>query len=147
MFSLFSEKISNDEKSRLASRLLTQEINIPKSEKLEKPKFPLIDQTTELVDLISPQSFRFFNILGLDYKWLAMNPENWQEVESFRLAREFVTTVKVTNDIAERGVKLAKDYATLLTKDDSIRAQLMQGVERCRRMFPEFSKKTLNSLV
>jgi hypothetical protein len=47
-----------------------------------------------------------------------MDPEKWQEEESFRLAREFVTTVKVTNDIAERGVKLAKVYATLLTKDD-----------------------------
>ena len=144
MFSPFSGKVSNDEKSRIASRVLTHEINIPKSEKLEKTKFPEIDQNTELVDLVSPQSYRFFKILGLDYQWLAMRPARWQEEESYRLAKEFVTSVKVTNDIAERGVKLAKDYATLLTKDDAIRAQLLQGLERCRRMFPDFAKKTLN---
>ena len=74
-----------------------------------------------------------------------MDPVKWEEEETYVMAKEFVTTVKVTNDIAERGVKLAKDYATLLTKDDSIRDELLQGVERCRRKFPDFAKKTLNS--
>ena len=60
------------------------------------------------------------------------------------MANEFVHTVKVTNDVAERGVKLASDYARILTKDDSIRAMLLQGVERCRRMYPNFLKTTLN---
>ena len=144
LFSLFSPKVSIDEKSRLASRLLTFEQSIPVSNKLEKPKFPEIEKNTGLVDLVSPQSFRFFQILDLDFKWLAMNPENWEQEESFRHARDFVKTVKVTNDIAERGVKLAKDYATLLTKDDGVRAEILQGVERCRKMFPDFAKKTLN---
>ena len=145
VFSLFSGKVSNDEKSRLASRLLTLDSRIPKSEKLEKPKFPDITEKTKLVDLISSQSYRFFRILGLDFPWLAMDPVKWEEEETYVMAKEFVTTVKVTNDIAERGVKLAKDYATLLTKDDSIRDELLQGVERCRRKFPDFAKKTLNS--
>ena len=60
-------------------------------------------------------------------------------------AKQFVRTVKVTNDVAERGVKLAADYATILTKDDEIRDRLLQGVERCRRLFPDFKKQTLNS--
>ena len=109
--------------------------------------FPEVEEKTGLVDLLSPQSFRFFKILNLDYKWLAMDPEEWEQEESFRLARDFVQSVKVTNDIAERGVKLARDYATLLTKDDGMRAEIMQGVERCRRMFPDFSKNTLNFMV
>ena len=37
-------------------------------------------------------------------------------------AKDFVKTVKVTNDVAERGVKMAKDYANILTKEDQIRA-------------------------
>ena len=68
IFSLFSRKLFYYEKSRLASRLLTHEINIPKSKKLERPKFPQIDQTTELLDLVTPQSYRFYKILGLDYQ-------------------------------------------------------------------------------
>ena len=110
--------------------------------KLEKPKFPLIDEKTELVDLITPHSFKFFSILGLDSGWLAKNPNNWEE--SFRVAKDFVKTVKVSNDVEERGVKMAKDYATILTKDDGIRTKLLQGVKMCRQKFPNFMKKTLN---
>jgi hypothetical protein len=144
LFSLFSKKLSMEEKSRIACRLLTHQADIPETYKLEKPKFPLIDEKTELVDLITPYSFKFFNILGLDSGWLAKDPNSWEEEESFRVAQDFVKTVKVTNDVAERGVKMAKDYATILTKDDGIRAKLLQGVEMNRQKFPNFMKKTLN---
>ena len=40
-FSLFSTKMSKDEKSRLPRKLLTLEYKKPQSYKLEKPKFPL----------------------------------------------------------------------------------------------------------
>ena len=74
-----------------------------------------------------------------------MNPERWPEDEHYMKAKNFVKTTKVTNDVAERGVKMARDYATILTKDDNIRDMLLQGVERCRRLFPDFKKQTLNS--
>ena len=53
--------------------------------------------------------------------------------------------VKVVNGTAERGVKLAKDYTTILTKDDKIRAMIMQGVEKNWSMYPDFKKTTLNN--
>ena len=60
------------------------------------------------------------------------------------MAKDFVKTVKVTNDVAERGVKMASDFVTILTNDDEIRALLLQGVGRNRRLFPKFQKKVLN---
>ena len=48
-------------------------------------------------------------------------------------------TVKVTNCVAERGVKIASDL------DDSIRAMLMQGVMKSRRSYPDFRKETLHT--
>ena len=143
-FSLFSSKLSKDEKSLLACKLLTLKPQKPNSYKLEKPKFPVIDEKTELVDLLTPESFKFFSILNLDDSWLAMDPDKWEQEESFRLAERFVKTVKVVNDVAERGVKLAEDYANLLTKDDELRSLVYQGVGRNRRMFPIFQKKVLN---
>ena len=95
--------------------------------------------------LINPLSFKFFIILGIDSDWLSKNPDKWMEDDSYKKAMEFVKTVKVTNDVAERGVKMASDYATILTKDDTIRAMLLQGVERSRRMYPNFQKQTLNA--
>ena len=144
IFCLFSEKIDKDEKSRLAVKLLTLEEEKPRDHKLEKPKFPSVSPTTELVDLLSPESFKFFDILGLNYEWLAMDPDNWNNSDSYRTARDFVTTLKVTNDVAERGVKLATDFATMLTRDDEMREKLLQGVERCRRIYPELTKAVLN---
>ena len=82
--------------------------------------------------------------MGLAPDWLATDPDAWEKIESFRVAKEFVRTVKVINDVAERGVKLAGDYATLLTKDDKIRAIVLQGVERFRKIFPNFYHKTLD---
>ena len=113
VFSFFSNKLSMEQKSRMACRLLTHQDKIPESYKLEKPKFPLIEEDTEIADLMTPHSFKFFTILGLDYSWLGKKPDEWEMDESFRTARDFARTVKVTNDIAERGVKMASDYATL----------------------------------
>ena len=145
VFSLFSSKVSLEEKSRIASRLLTFQTQAPQDYKLEKPSFPIIEEKTKLVDLMSPLSFKFFRILNNDPVWLTKGPEKWEEDASYRSAKDFVTSVKVTNDVAERGVKMASDYATMLTKDDTMRKVLMQGVEKSRRNYPDFRKKTLNT--
>ena len=50
----------------------------------------------------------------------------------------------MTNDVAERGVKMATDFASLLTEDDSMRAMILQGVERSRKVYPNFKKNCLN---
>ena len=44
-----------------------------------------------------------------------------------------MTTVKVVNDAAERGIKLASDYVQSLTKDSDVRQKLFQTVEYHRR--------------
>ena len=74
-----------------------------------------------------------------------MSPDKWDDDEDYKSAKEFVTTVKVTNDVAERGIKMAQDYATMLTKGDSMRAMLLQGVESSRWKYPDFKKKTLTN--
>ena len=145
IFSLFSDKISEDEKSRISCKLLTLRSSKPESYKLQKPKFPNIDNQTKLFDLITSESFKFFDILGLEFDWLAMSPDKWEENESFKVAKNFVRTVKVVNDTAERGVKIAEDYATILTKDDAMRSMILQGVENNRSKYPDFKKITLNN--
>ena len=106
-----SSKISQEEKSRIAARLLIHKSDIPETFKLEKPKFPNITENTELVDLVTPSSFKFFSILGLDSTWLEISPDKWEEDNDYITARNFLRTVKVTNDVAERGVKMATDFA------------------------------------
>ena len=56
----------------------------------------------------------------------------------------FVRTVKVTNDVAEHGVKIISDYSKILTHNNSLRRKLLQGVEMSRKINPNFKKMTLN---
>ena len=62
------------------------------------------------------------------------------QVLAYVAAEQFVKTVKVTNDVAKRGVLIASDYANILTKDSKIRQMFFQ-VEKDRN-----EMKTLTSL-
>ena len=50
----------------------------------------------------------------------------------------------MTNDVAERGVKIVSDYAKILTRDRNIRQKIFQVVEKDRLDNPDFTKKALN---
>jgi hypothetical protein len=55
-----------------------------------------------------------------------------------------VKKLKVVNDIAERGVKLIKDYNECLTKNEEQKQFILQIVSDYRRRFPDCNKKTLS---
>ena len=76
------------------------------------PKFPVVDENTKLLDLITSESWQFFDILNLPGDWLALPPAEWKENPDYLAAAELVKTVKVINDVAERGVKIASVMPT-----------------------------------
>ena len=47
-------------------------------------------------------------------------------------------------DVAERVIEMAQNYANIMTKDDKVRAMIIQGVDMHRKKFPDFGKNTLN---
>ena len=120
MFSLFSKKVSDDTKARMAARLLSLEK--PKA-RLDLPEYPTVTEGSELWDFVQPHSWDFFMILRVEADWLTWPLDKWEESEDYRKARQFVTTVKVVNNAAERGIKLASDYVQSLTKDSDVRCE------------------------
>ena len=64
----------------------------------------------------------------------------WSSFESFLEMKEFAKTVKITNDTAERGVKIISDYAQTITKNESQRQFLLQLVQEHRKLNPGQSK-------
>ena len=143
IFSLFSNRLSDDQKSRVAARILSYDT--PEAVTLGKPTFQELNQKTELHDLVGPKSYTLFSILGTDYDWLQHKPEDWENFPDYLEMREFVRTVKVMNDASERGVKMISDYSKILTEDNGLRRKLLQGVEMSRKIHPDFKKKTLNN--
>lgn len=142
VYSLFSNLLSEDEKSGIAAKLLSQ----PQEENeviTAVPTFPEIDGQTKLQDLITPDSWEFFKILNLPSDWLALPPTQWSDNENYQKAMQYVKTVKVVNDPAERGIKLASDYSKILSKDSAIRSLIYQVVEDDRARKPNFKKSTM----
>ena len=143
-FALFSRhpQMTNSLKEQLALRLIRTEK--PDSFRRGKPVFPLIENSTTLPDLVGPESHFIFDALDVDITWMRQPVENWVENDSFKAVEQFVQSVKVVNDVAERGVKMMADFATVITTNQEQRNQLLQVVELHRRKFDSFKKSTLN---
>ena len=135
VMSLFSNRLSEDEKSRMACRLLS--CPKPESFKVEKPKPPTLDESASLVSLIGDKSWTMFHVLGVSADWLKLDPSSWCEDPDFCEARDSVRTAKVVNDSCERAIKMIQDFCNTLTSDS-------KGVDSCREQYPDFHKKTLN---
>ena len=102
-----TNKVSDDTKSRMAARLLSFEK--PEEPRIDLPEFPVVTGGSELWDFVQPNSWEFFEILKVEADWLTWPLIEWEKSEGYRKARQFVTTVKVVKDAAERGIKLASD--------------------------------------
>ena len=115
MFALWSSRLDEDSKSRMASRLLS----IPRKAdyKLSVQSVPNLMPATQILDCITHESWEFFDIHKQPPSFLAKPVKDWDEDDVFIKIGSVVRSMKVVNDCAERGIALAKDYARCLTKD------------------------------
>jgi len=65
--------------------------------------------------------------------FLEQHPSMWDENEDFQKGLEIVNTFRVTNDTANRGVKLMDEYNKVLTKNEDQKQYVLQVVEDYRR--------------
>ena len=142
VFALFGPNVDTTVKDEMAQKL--SEVAAPESYTIVNVS---VDEDTRLPDLIDEQSWLLFTKLGQrDATWLSMPARTWSDDPQYRLMRDTVTGMKVTNDVAERGVKLIQDFADSVTKSEPQLQSLLQLVERHRRTYPDFRKSTLSEL-
>ena len=103
-----------------------------------KPVFPVMpkDISEELTDFIGPGSMAFFDIAKLDHSFLTKPVANWELETAYFQAKVVVTNLAVTNDAAERGVKLCADYLDSARKEKHFQ-DLIQVVENERARIPD----------
>ena len=107
-----------------------------------KPDLLAVNIDVDSLDqLVTPASLRFFSILGIGTDFLSEPPELWPSLESWKRGNEIVSNLRVTNESAERGVKLAADYLGLSKKEETFQNYL-QVVENERKENPNLRKVT-----
>ena len=145
--SLFSEKVSDEQKTLLAKHLIKikpakYEMGCPNP--VEMPNSKNVGLKLELFEFIGNGSLFIFDQLHFNKDWLKLPIAQWKDNESYNEMKRFFQCLLVTNDTAERGIKLLTDYANSITKDPKDRENMLQIVEDHRRLFPDQNKATLS---
>ena len=66
--------------------------------------------------------------------------------ESFREMKDFVKYLTVTNEPAERGIKLVSDFSNTITKNNTQRGNIIQVVQAHWRFDPKLKKSNFVSV-
>ncbi|ESN96825.1 hypothetical protein HELRODRAFT_178620 [Helobdella robusta] len=77
---------------------------------------------------------------------LFITQELWSNNEEYLKSKKIVDGLKVTNDTAEKGVKLITDYNSCITKEEDQKQYFLQVIAECRTKFPGCSKASYPSL-
>ena len=101
-------------------------------------------QSKELEDFVSSATQNFFTITGIPSTFLRqLDVASWDENDEYKIAKSIVTGLKVTNDLAERGVALMDEYNKLHTNDEEQKQFLLLIVQKYRQLCHDRKKSTL----
>lgn len=95
-------------------------------------------------DFISMDSNKLFVRFGVSSEFLNEDPSTWNSNQTYIDALEFFKSVRVVNDVAERGVKLMDDYNKVITKKEEQKQSLLQVVQDYRKTFPDCKRSTMS---
>ena len=110
---------------------------------LGHPTFPEITPHMELANLVGKNFSAVFRVYDIKHDWLKADATEWEKSTGFLKEKQIFEYLKVTNDCAERNIKLITDYGGNVVKDRDQRASLLQSVEHHRKQLSTFEKAKL----
>lgn len=96
-----------------------------------------------LENFVTSNTMDFFKTLELDTSFLNNPVHTWEEDEVYKKNKSTVKSLRVVNDIAERGVALIEEYNKLITVQEEQKQFLLLLVKNFRKRFPDRKKETL----
>lgn len=144
ILSLFDSNVSVDVKKKIVMAIKNRESSSPmrqRYEVTEKNLESLLQK--DLSEFVSKNSVELFSKFDLPCDFLEDDVSTWCSNDSYKECLEHFNTLKVTNDVAERGVALIEEYNNWLTKDEEQLQYLLQVVREHRLRYPNYNKTTL----
>ena len=136
-FSLFDKEITCEEKRRMVYNMQ----NVQGSDESQKRHPPIHDPgTMQLHNFFNKSTVKLFNILGVKETFLSKDPLVWNVDESYMYANDIVSSLRVTNDLAERGVALMHTFNEGLVRTEEEKQFVLQVVEQHRQKFSKVAK-------
>ncbi|BES98518.1 Hypothetical protein NTJ_11334 [Nesidiocoris tenuis] len=100
-------------------------------------------EMSSLEDFVSQNTRKFFSITGLSPDFLEREVVTWESDPEYLHIKNIVSSMRVVNDIAERGVALMEEYNKLHTQNEEQKQYLLLTVKEFRKKFPDSRKSTL----
>lgn len=141
--SFFDPMVSVNEKRKMVGALNV----VPNTSKRLKVGPDILFETfgkKTLSHFVTARTKLFFSRFNLKTDFIQHDPNTWINDPSYIEAAEFCKKIRVVNDIAERNVKLIKDFNTILVNNEDQKQFLLQVVSEYRRNFPSFNKSDLS---
>ena len=92
---------------------------------------------------VGPGGMKFFDITHLNSSFLHEPVANWELNAHYHEARRTVVNLAVTNDAAERGVKLCADFKDSVRNEANLQT-VLQTVENERAKLPNMNIRNRN---
>lgn len=136
----FDERVSDETKTQMVSALQNDG-----QEHLKKRTTVDLEviSTKRLDNFVSSNTMDFFRTLELDTTFLTNPVQTWEQDEVFKKNKATVKSLRVVNDIAERGVALIEEFNKLITAQEEQKQFLLLVVKNFRKQFPDRNKQTL----
>ena len=107
LLSLADEDVEQEVKKKMLDRLV--QYGVPDKFKTGKPKLPVISESTELWELVGPESWLLLKIAEVPDDEV----ELWRKEKAFKslnLFKKFVKNLTCVNDCAEKNIHLIQDF-------------------------------------
>lgn len=136
----FDDHVSQETKVKMVEALKTEDNDEPLKRVRVDPDVVL---KKNLSDFVSSKSLRFFELLNIPTDFLQKDVKEWEEDDSYMSGKAVVRSLRVVNDVAERGVALMEEYNKLHTRDEEQKQYLLLLVKQFRNKYPNSKKSTL----
>ena len=136
---LFDSRVFSSTKRLMVESISKQGTDAP----MKHPEVSLETFPTRTLDsIVTSNSMNLFHCLQLPTDFLSTDPDTW-EIHDAINAKRRLSTFKVVNDSADRGLALIQDYNKTLTKHEDQLQFLLQVVADHHRQFPSTNKSVL----
>ncbi|KAJ8967264.1 hypothetical protein NQ314_002992, partial [Rhamnusium bicolor] len=118
-FSFFDDDVSFEIKEKMRQKMKEPECSEDFNDESDKEVHVIkkniykrsdLEEVGERDEFTSPKTKIFFSCFNIETSFLEKSPSEWDADEGYRRAKTIVEKIRVTNDTAERGVRLMEEY-------------------------------------
>ena len=140
LLALADDDVEEEEKMKMITSLV--EFDVPDEFSVGKPKLPVVSKSTELNQLVGPQSWLLLKVAdvpdGEVVKWI-----KGEGIESFAKFKLFVKQLTCVNDCAERNIRLIQDFISGYKSEDMKQNLMLVAKDNRKKLKKECSKNEL----